>query len=303
MSSQYFSIPTVISTFSGVTLALALGLVFNNVPGNTAGAVENEQAVAKTAEVDFAKFAYAFNQGYQANLTSASVTSTCTDPEAVATAKAMSPGSGATAMSSPSGAMARTVSMPGYGQGQWSPKSSVKGHVTSHKTKAPAYDHYAAMTRAYTTYNSTVHNSSSVTNTNSNNVVGSHNQSSNTVKVEDSLGVKVDLNTTQTATQNQASNSFNEDSYNTENETLVIEESFNEENNLAINSGNMVTENTAVNTVHDAYNTNSEVETTTDTSTVTNTTNETTNVDTTVTNIENSQNAVHGKENEVEIDT
>lgn len=280
-SKRFISTPIVVSTFVGMMLAVPMTLGINSLAGN-ASAGNDQQANAAVAGADFAKFAYAFNQGYEARAVSTSSGSTaCVDVSSGAGAAS------AAAESSWNGSEAAATVSYGRGSagGSWgAPAKSAPQH------KAGG-DRVAKLVNSYSSYTS-VYNSSSVSYTNSNNVVGSHNSNSTNVKVEDSRGVLVGVGNEQSASQNLASNSFNEDSYNTETNTLINNDSFNEETNVAINSGNTVTENTAVNHVEDSYNP------------VTNDTTTTTTVDTTnnTTTNNNSNNSIEVEDVEIDVD-
>lgn len=255
---------------------------------NRAGAVPSQQPVAEATTADFAKFAYAFNQGVQASAVSAT-----TGAEACVEVPGQGAGTGAVsaaAISSPSDSQA--VATVSYGRGSggsgggagvgagggWvAPAKKTGHHYSGHASEMVAH-----MMNSYNTYNSMVHNSSSVSYTNSNNVVGSNNSNSTKIEVEDAHHVAIGVENNQSATQNLANESFNHDSYNTETNTVVNNDSFNEETNVAINSGNTVTENTAVNHVEDSYNTETDVDMETETNTTT--------TNTTVNNTEDSYN-------------
>ena len=74
-----------------------------------------------------------------------------------------------------------------------------------------------------------INNSSSVTNVNSNNTVGSNNQSKTAINIEKSMGVSVGVSNEQKSVQMNAEDSFNKGSYNTKNETSIVNDSFNKD--------------------------------------------------------------------------
>ena len=75
-SNKFISVPVVISSFIGVTVAVSLSFALQASINNASAAQSANQTTAQvnTTE-DFAKFAYAFNQGYEASATSASSSS------------------------------------------------------------------------------------------------------------------------------------------------------------------------------------------------------------------------------------
>lgn len=304
---KLLSAPTIISTFVGMVMAVPMTIGISSLVNN-AGAVPGDQASSQVSTADFAKFAYAYNQGYQASATS-------TSGGAAACVDVTNPGSGAgaasaAALSSPSQAGAEASVSLGGGSGSggmWSaPVKSVaaKPSYVAPKSSSSHMDEMVAkMVNSYNSYTSMVYNSSSVAYTNSNNVVGSNNSNSTKVEIEDSHNVALGVETHQSAMQNLASESFNEDSYNTETNTLINNDSFNKESNVAINSGNTVTENTAVNHVEDAYNSETDVDMDTETNTNTTTTTNTDN--SVVNNTENSHNtsSIAVEDSEIEMES
>lgn len=254
-----------LSSFAGMILAVPLAFAIGN-PANTAEA-QNAGSSAVSSQEDLAKFAYAFNQGYEAKAASmVTGAGTCTE------ASVSTPGEGsASAVSAVShhgsGAVATSASTMHSGKGSW--KHPAKHHSPSEHKK------WESIVNSYNTYKSTVHNTNTtnVTNTNSNNTIGSHNTTSTEVKVDDSKGVIIGVSNESTATQNAANESFNHDSYNntTNNttNTTTISDSFNKETNTAINSGNTMNKVTNETKVIDSYNTEN--------NTTTNTTNTTIN--------------------------
>ena len=250
---KYISVPVLLSTFIGVLAALPMALTMNSAI-NVGAAPVDKAAVQSDAEA-FARYAHAFNQGYDASLSSSSSMagsqpSSCSESTA-------SVGGGSEAM--PSGTTAHAAT----------PMRSVSGHG---RTSAAAASHdvsdrTAHMVNSYNSYVSTVNNSSTATSTNvnSNNTVGSHNMTRTDVSVEDSLGVVVGVENESTATQNNTSESFNEDSFNTSTETTTVSDSFNTDvtNTTDIDTTVTTTENSN-NTQTNTLNNNSNNTTTTE---------------------------------------
>lgn len=273
---------------------LAVPLTFAlNAPAREAGAQADQQSIAQVTQADFAKYAYAFNQGYEAKAVSSTTSSsasvgTCAVTPGVDGAQAEVTSAGAGAMA---GSGAPAVQMAGYGRGS-------AGPAGKQSVAKPQQDRLAAMVNSYNSYTSMVYNSSSVTNTNSNNTVGSNNTSTNSVKVEDSKGVFIGMSSNQSAEQKNINDSFNKDSYNTTTETTIVNDSFNKETNVAIDSGNTTTNNTAVTKVEDSYNTENKTKVDVDI-----TKSEETTTNNTTTNTENSHNDVNIEDNKVELES
>lgn len=229
--SKYISGSTVASSFLGMMMAVPFAFAFGSSPANnTATAQTGQTSTAQVSTADFAKFAYAYNQGYEARVASASATST--DATTCSEATVTTGGSG--------GASAEVV-----------PAKVVKSGGGQHQGKL------ASMVNSYNNYTSMIYNSSSVTNTNSNNSVGSNNSTKTDISIKDAKGVMVGVSNDPAATQIATNDSFNKDSYNTKTETTIVNDSFNKETNVAINSGNTSTETTTVNKtdIDDSYNT------------------------------------------------
>lgn len=247
-------ISTALASFAGIMVAVPVMIGLYGLGNNIAGATQ-DQTSTSTAQVsgipaDFAKFAYAYNQGYMAqaksngSVASASV-GTCSE---------------ATASTDGDVLGASTIQQP----------SRPAGHHEEHQAEL------ADVVRSYNTY---VYNSSSseINNTNSNNTVGSNNTNETEIAIKDSEKLSVEVKNETEGTNISNNDSFNEDSYNTktETETEIINNSFNEEKLVAIDSGN--TENVAVNKVDDSYNTETETTTVEKTETETTTINEDSN--------------------------
>lgn len=276
-TNKALSTPVIISTSIGVVMGLLFAVGFNSMSASRVSAIEKPAVSSQASADDFAKFAYAYTQGYEARTASSSGgAAACVDVPSMpggmggasASSEATAEGAVASAVAAPvTQAASRGSAVLGS---KWNAPAGTK-HYSSHH--GSYQDRIAQMVNSYNTYNSStaINNTSSVTNTNSNNTVGSHNSSSNEVRIEDARGVLVGINTNQETTSNQASNSFNTDSYNTSTTTTtnVANDSFNTTTNTAIDSGNTTTENTAVNVVDDSYNTDDH---TTNTNTTTNTT-------------------------------
>lgn len=237
-SRQYISAPAVVSSFLGMILAVPLAFALSS-PANDASAAQSGQtATAEVTTADFAKYAYAFNQGYEARLASASASST--DMDTTCSEASVTSGRSGSGVSAPSS------------------KVTKSGSDASHQNKL------ASMINSYNTYTSMVYNSSSVTNTNSNNAVGSNNSTMTSVKVEDSKGVLIGVSNDPYASQVATNDSFNKDSYNTSTQTSIVNDSYNSETNTAVNSGN--TSTSTKNVTENSNNTTSnEVNTTTNT--------------------------------------
>lgn len=243
-------IKTAMASFIGVIAAVPMVMAVGS-PNNAVNALQGQGASSSAqvsgAPADFAKFVYAYNQGSQATLAAATTTASssvgCTE---------------ATATADKSGVVASARTGAVQGASTWKPVGG------SGAGGAVAPKHAEDMVKAYYSYYSVFNSSSStVTNTNSNNTVGSNNSTETKIEVEDAKGVMIGVSNDPVATNVSNSESFNKDSYNPE--TSVINDSFNKEMNVAIDSGNTTTENTAVTKVEDSYNTETKTETETNT--------------------------------------
>ncbi len=248
----------VTSSFMGMIMALPLVFALNSSASRLDSyqaqpAVQN-QSTAQVTQADFAKYMYAYDQGYQAHTASVPTGNTTTpSPDTCS----CTPGSGSTNTPLAPVAMTTASRMP------------VKPH-------APL----ASVVNSYNSFVSTVNNSSSVTNTNSNNTAGSNNVTKTTISAEEVKGVMI--NNSQTTNQVAAVDSFNKDSYNTKTDTTTISDSFNKQ--VAIDSGNNSGNTT---TTTDTTNVNNNVTKTIDsnnTTTVTKDSNNTSNSTDTTTN-------------------
>lgn len=229
ITKKYISAPTLLSTFIGVMAAVPMALgMYGSL--NTGAAQPATQAAVQSSGDDFARYAHAFSQGYEAN--TASATSTKGDQQR------------------PSSCSEGSIKSSEHGGSHATATASSAPHARSHATSVKAYskasanhtpmkaDRAARMIESYNNYVSTINNHSSVstvdnsstttsTNVNSGNTVGSHNSTKTDVKVDDSKGVVIGVSNDTSATQNNASESFNEDSYNTKTETSIVNDSFN----------------------------------------------------------------------------
>lgn len=235
ITKKYISVSTIVSTFAGMMMAVPFAFALSSPANNASAAQAGQTATAQVTTADFAKYAYAYNQGYDAHVASASTGSLATCSEA----SVLTPGSGAGGGVVASASTSEAAPMP-----------------VKRAAKPVAADHrMASMVNSYNTYTSMIHNSSSVTNTNSNNTVGSNNATTTEVKVEDSKGVMIGVSNDPSATLMATNDSFNKDSYNTKTDTTVVNDSFNKETNLAIDSGNTSTETETVNVTKTETNT------------------------------------------------
>lgn len=220
-------ISTAVGSFIGIMAAIPVAMGIYN-PGIIAGATQEQNAdsSAKVSGIpaDFAQFAYAYSQGYAAKATSTATGSSATAGSACAES---------------------TVSTGDSGQ------------VLGDSTSKPQAD-LGGVINSYNEYKSFVYNSSTsmITNTNSNNTVGSNNTTKTDIEVKDSEKLSIDVDNKTDATNIATDNSFNNESYNTKTET----------ENVAVtkveDSYNTKTENVAVNKVDGSYNTATKTETT-----------------------------------------
>lgn len=199
-AKKLISAPVIVSSFIGILVAVPLAFALQ-ASMNVSALQQANQATAQVSADDFAKFAYAFNQGYEARVTSTSSSggqAACAEVGVPVAADATQVNS----LVAPTG---------GKGGGAVVAKMS---------------DRTAAMVNSFNSYTSMVNNSSSVTNVNSNNTVGSNNTTRTDVNIERSLGVTVGVNNEQRSSQTNAEDSYNRGSYNTTNETSIINDSF-----------------------------------------------------------------------------
>ncbi len=242
-SKKLISVPVLFSSFIGMIVAASLA--FGLQASMNASALQQ----SNSAE-DFAKFAYAFNQGYEARATSASSSDgqvSCSSVTAPTSDQA-----GAT--------QTNTAVAPVGGKG-----AGVAAVKASART--------AAMINSFNSYTSMVNNSSSVTSINSNNTVGSNNTTKTDVSIKHSKGVVVGISNEQTGTQVNAEDSFNKDSYNTKNETTIVNDSFNKD----VDVTNTTTTTTDVDVNKEVNITNTQEVTNTDISVSNNNSNNTLN--------------------------
>ncbi len=225
------SLPVIASSFVGVLAAIPLAFALS--APITATATQSGQSVTSQANVeDFAKFAYAFNQGYEASASSSTTNgsgaqTTCS--EATVTVGSGQDSNGTTQVN---------MANPSAG------KSGSTGST----------DRTASLVNSYNTYTSMVNNSSTVHNVNSNNSVGSHNSTETTIDVSKSHGVMIGVSNDPEAEQANANNSFNEDSYNTKTDTSIINDSFNKEVTNTTTIDTDITKETTITKTEDSYN-------------------------------------------------
>lgn len=250
VEKKHLSLQTVTSTFVGMMMAVPFLFAAGSLP--SASAAQEQTSTAQVNVADFAKFAYAYDQGYQASAvstkTTAAGTATCSEASVKTEPAVLGEVTGATGWTAPAKA--------------WGGGAGVGGGGYQAAAHTEPMAKLASMVNSYNTYSSMVYNTSSVTNTNSNNTVGSNNVTSTdlSLKVEDSKGVMVGMNVSNDpmASLVATNDSFNEDSYNTKTETSIVNDSFNKETNMAIDSGNTSTETTNVNKTEDSFNTETE---------------------------------------------
>lgn len=288
-TKKVISAPIVASTVIGMMMGVPFAVGINAL-SNRAGAVESQQATAQVTTADFAKFAYAFNQGYESRAVTASATTSAPGVCADASVTTGAGSASAASTGETSSAQVTTASAPvsKMGMGAMHAPAKVEGLARAR---------WEAMANSYNTYTSMVYNSSSVTNTNSNNTLGSNNMTMTSVDVKDSKNVMVGVSNDPKVTQLNTNDSFNKDSYNTttktETNTSIVNDSFNKETNIAIDSGNTKTETTNVTKtdVNGSFNTENKVidsgNTVNKTEDSNNTTSSTNTTDVNMTNTEN----------------
>ena len=240
-SKKLISLPTVASSFVGIIMAVPIAFAISGPM--RASAVEPAAQVETTQSnvEDFAKFAHAFNQGYEASAVSASSPGGASCSEATVSGGAgASDGQGAVATTQ-SNAYATPVAFGGKGGGTSPMKSKMS---MSERTKS--------MVQSFYNYTSMTNNSSTINNTNvnSNNTVGSHNKTKTEVNVDANKNrgdVVVGRTNESTNVQKNANESFNKDSYNTKTDITIINDSFKKD------SQNTTTVNTDVDLNKETY--------------------------------------------------
>lgn len=249
-TKKIISLPTLVSSFVGIMMAVPLAFALN-APMNASATQQANQVTSQANVDDFAKFAFAFTQGYEAKATSATTSDGGGQGSCSEASVSASGGSGG------GGHAASTVQMNSY----VAPAGGKGGGGSQRHAPAKMTKHMAAMMNSYNNYTSMVNNSSTVNNVNSNNHVGSHNSTKTSIEVEDSKGVMVGVSNDSTSVQKNANESFNEDSYNTKNETSIINDSFNKD--IANTTTNTTTTDIDINhemnvtKTEDSYNTDS----------------------------------------------
>ena len=238
-TTKLISMQTMVSSFVGIMAAVPLAFALAS-PMN---------ASAETGSVtmaDLEKFAYVLGQGQQASLANVTTgaATVCTE-DAVVKAGADGDKAGATVVLGAfnGGGSGWTVGAGGVlGNGGGFGKAGGNGGVLA-AANGNGNGKLASSLGSYYHYSNTVNNSSSVSSVNSNNHVGSHNATTTEIEIEDSRNIMLGVNNQPTAVQNNASESFNEDSYNTMNVTKTEIDNTNTSNSN--NTTN--TEMTAVN--------------------------------------------------------
>ena len=252
-TQKNISAPTLVSSFVGMMAAVPLAFALSG-PINTSAVQQTGQEALSQANVeDFAKFAYAFNQGYEAKATS-STSSGGGQPVSCSEASVSTGGSGGGGHEAVATSVAYN-NKPSYKHGSHVGGKGGGAHMPKLSGRA------AAMMNSYNTYMSKIYNSSTVNNVNSNNTVGSHNSMETKIEVDDSKGVIVGVSNDSTSVQNNANESFNKDSYNTKTETntTIVNDSFNKDiTNTTTNTTNTdidVHKETNVTNTENSYNT------------------------------------------------
>lgn len=257
ISKKLISAPTVVSSFVGIMLAVPLAFALR-APMSASAVQPASQVVTSQANVEeFARYAHAFNQGYEASLASTSASSSSGDGVSCAVVETPT----ATQVSAGKGSASTQ-------QGNYYVAPSVGGRGGGGSAKMSS--RVAAMTSSYYNYTSMVNNSSTVNNnnTNSNNTVGSNNSTKTSLNLDANHtrgDIKIGISNESNSVQQNANESFNKDSYNTTTETSIINDSFKKdsENTTTISTDIDVSKNLAVG----SYNTKTEVENETEIST------------------------------------
>lgn len=232
------------------------------------------------AESGYALYAHAYTQGFLANAggggATAGVVADDADCDMPTTASVASVGG--------QGAVAATTTgsptADGWeDNGQWGVggQGSVDANDNDDDHMMSPDDWEQKIYNSYNDYSRVSHSSHSEINnnyTNSHNVVGSHNSTETEVTIEDSKDVTVKTDNETSGSNVAVNESFNEDSYNTETDTTIVNDSFNEtstENTVVVNesyNNDNDTTNTAI--VNDSYNHETETKTETNNTTVIN---------------------------------
>lgn len=241
------------ASFIGIMAAIPVSLALF-APDNNAGASRNSDPVSAAvagAESDYANFAYAYTQGYLANAG--------TDGAWAGSGALMCSDDHKDDRAGGVGAVAASHRAPVGGFGN-APDRHDDRDRGGRGAETPR--HWVESIRnSYNNYRTYVHNSSSVHNVNSNNTIGSHNRTETTIDVEDADDVVIGVSNSNSTHNNMASESFNEDSYNTRTETntTIVNDSFNrtEDSN---NTTNTAIVNDSNNTNHNNSHNNTEVD-------------------------------------------
>ena len=255
-TKKLISAPTVVSSFVGIMLAVPLAFALRAPMSASAVQPASQTVTAQSNVEEFARYAHAFNQGYEASLASASASSSSGDGVSCAVVETPT----ATQVSADKGSASTQ-------QGNYYVAPSVGGRGGGGSAKMSS--RVAAMTSSYYNYTSMVNNSSTVNNnnTNSNNTVGSNNSTKTSLNLDANHtrgDIKIGISNESNSVQQNANESFNKDSYNTTTETSIINDSFKKdsENTTTINTDVEVNKEVAVG----SYNTKTETEINTDNS-------------------------------------
>lgn len=251
-TKKLISAPTVVSSFVGIMLAVPLAFALRAPMSASAVQPASQTATSQVNVEEFARYAHAFNQGYEASLASVSASSSSGDGVSCAVVETPA----AATQASASNGSASTHQSNYY----VAPSVGGRGGGVSGKVSSRA----AAMMSSYYSYTSMVNNSSTVNNnhTNSHNTVGSNNSTKTDLTLDASRiqgDVKIGISNQSNSMQQNANESLNEDSYNTKTETTIINDSFKKdsENTTTINTDIDVNKEVTVG----SYNTEIETET------------------------------------------
>ena len=288
-------VATAVASFVGIMAAVPIGFALFNPDVNRVGATTDQPATSITADAAYAQYAHAYTQGYLASVHGGGATASVDDNSCrEAASSAQVGGQGATATSTTHSTTAHATVNGGYGQhnggGQgsvdWNDDDDNGNHVM---TPREWREHVSKSYNSYSTTHNSSHSEVNNSYTNSNNVVGSHNSTETNVEVKDSKNVDITTENETSGSNVAVSDSFNKDSYNTETNTTVVNDSFNEtttENTVVVDDSYNTETNNSVK-VEDSYNHEVKHETETNNTTIVN---ESFNNEETTTTIENSGN-------------
>lgn len=244
-SSKKSFVATAVASFVGIMAAIPVSLALFSTDGQ-AGALEQPVVTtAQVADASFAQYTHAYTQGYLANAltgeSKATVGTVCYDDTSAVEVGA----DGAVA------AYSSKKAVGGFGSAPARPVGGSGGGLNEDSVR-----------KSYNSYWSYVYNSAvtEINNTNSNNTVGSNNSTSTSIRVDDLEDGIISVDNKNTTINTSIDDSFNKDSYNTETNTVVNNDSFNETTTVIKDSGNETT------VIKDSGNeTNTEVNTEIDT--------------------------------------